>query len=251
MRSLEAIRYLAFAGAITTLVSCASQNIGADAAKPISPSPSAPAVFSDGLHWFRDSAEQQAIYLETYRDAAQAARSLSYGLMPQSWGVILDVDETVLNNSEYMKRLATTGQKFDPRTWDAWVQARSATALPGAKLFIDSILDQLHGQIVLVTNRTQAQCDATEDNLRRTNLRYSRILCDRSGDGDKNPRFHSIVNGESGAAAPLNVLIWIGDNIRDFPDLDQKSPGDLAQFGTRYFALPNPMYGSWQQVPGH
>jgi predicted secreted acid phosphatase len=111
-------------------------------------------------------------------------------------------------------------------------------------------LDQLHGQIVLVTNRTQAQCDATEDNLRRASLRYSRILCDRVGSGDKNARFRSIVNGEPGTAA-LNVLIWIGDNIRDFPDLDQQLPGDLDQFGTRYFALPNPIYGSWQQVPAH
>ena len=188
--------------------------------------------------------------MEAYHAATEAARSFSQGLAAQSWGVILDVDETVLDNSEYMRRLALTGKQFDPHTWDAWVQERNATALPGAKKFIDSVLDQMHGQIVLVTNRVQAQCDATEVNLRRVQLRYSRILCDRAGTGDKNDRFRSIVNGDSGTA-PLNVLIWIGDNIRDFPNLDQASPGDLGQFGMRYFALPNPMYGSWQQVPVH
>jgi 5'-nucleotidase (lipoprotein e(P4) family) len=247
----QLIGKFALAVGATVLISCASPNINAVPAKPAPTASPAPLTFSDGLHWFRDSAEQQAIYLETYREASQAARSLSYGLATQSWGVILDIDETVLDNSEYMKRLALAGQQFDPHTWDAWVQERNATALPGAKVFMDSVLDQLHGQIILVTNRTQAQCDATEDNLLRASLRYSRILCDRVGSGDKNGRFRSIVNGELGTVPPLNVLIWIGDNIRDFPELDQNSPGDLARFGTHFFALPNPMYGSWQKVPQH
>ena len=48
--------------------------------------------------------------------------------------------------------------------------------------------------------------------------------------------------------APLDVLIWIGDNIQDFPNLSQSGPGDFAPFGIHYFTLPNPMYGSWQKV---
>jgi 5'-nucleotidase (lipoprotein e(P4) family) len=203
------------------------------------------------LHWFRDSAERTAIYLETFREAAQSARLNSRGLEPWSWGVILDIDETVLDNSEYTKRRVLENHTFDPRSWDAWVQERSAIALPGAKVFVDTVLDALHGQVVLITNRSDAQCAATEDNLNRASLRYSRILCDREGKGDKNGRFRLITAGETGKAAPLNVLIWIGDNIQDFPDLDQKSPGDFGQFGTRYFALPNPMYGSWQQAPAN
>jgi hypothetical protein len=75
-----------------------------------------------------------------------------------------------------------------------------------------------------MTNRSQAQCDATEDNLRPMKLHYPRDLCDRAGKVDKNSRFHSIVDGEPGTAAPLNVLIWIEDSIRDFPDLRQTSP---------------------------
>jgi hypothetical protein len=55
------------------------------------------------VHWYRDSAEQKAVYIETYRAAAVAARNLSQGLVPLSWGVILDIDETVLDNSDYEK----------------------------------------------------------------------------------------------------------------------------------------------------
>jgi predicted secreted acid phosphatase len=48
---------------------------------------------------------------------------------------------------------------------------------------------------------------------------------------------------------PLKVLIWVGDNIQDFPNLTQASPGNPGDFGVRYFVLPNPMYGSWQKLP--
>ena len=48
----------------------------------------------------------------------------------------------------------------------------------------------------------------------------------------------------------MEVIAWIGDNILDFPALDQSisRQGDaaFAPFGRRFFPLPNPMYGSWQ-----
>jgi 5'-nucleotidase (lipoprotein e(P4) family) len=210
-----------------------------------SPSPKAPPPLPDSVHWFRDSAEQKAVYLQTYRAAAASARTLSAGLAQGSWGVILDVDETILDNSEYQKRLALTGATYDPKSWDAWVQQKKASALPGARAFIDDVRDELHGQVVLVTNRLPGQCVATEENLRKQEIHYDRILC---GDGDKNPRFQSVINGSLGTA-PVNVLIWVGDNIQDFPSLTQQSTGGLTEFGTRYFVLPNPLYGSWQGVP--
>lgn len=206
-----------------------------------------PVSLPDSVHWFRDSAEQKAVYVETYRAATESARKLSAGLAPRSWGVILDVDETILDNSDYQKRLAEIGERFDPKTWNEWVQSRQSTALPGARAFLDAVLDDLSGQVVLVTNRPQDQCAATEDNLRGQQLRYDRILCDRAGGGDKNPRFRAVVKGEPGVP-PVNVLIWVGDNIQDFPSFTQAST-DFAQFGLRYFALPNPLYGSWQSNP--
>jgi hypothetical protein len=49
-------------------------------------------------------------------------------------------------------------------------------------------------------------------------------------------------------SVPLEGLVWIGDNIEDFAALIPSAPGALSQFGTHYFAQPNPMYGSWQNV---
>ena len=49
----------------------------------------------------------------------------------------------------------------------------------------------------------------------------------------------------------LTVVEWLGDNILDFPGMTQDArndPAAFSEFGKRYFILPNPMYGSWQQI---
>lgn len=203
----------------------------------------------DGLHWYRDSAERKAIYVEIYRAAAASAASLSKGYPPHAWGVILDVDETLLDNSKFQKRLAVSGQKYSFAIWDAWVREKQATALPGARDFLNSVLDELQGQVILVTNRSQRECATTEDNLHAVQLRYSRILCAPDGVSDKNERFSQVQTGEPGGNQPIRVVLWIGDNIQDFPNLSQSAMGDTAAFGVKYFSLPNPMYGSWVSVP--
>lgn len=222
---------------------------------PMSTSTSSPvaqttaSTLPDSIHWFRDSAEQKATYLETYHAATNSARTLSTGLQPGSWGVILDIDETILDNSDYQKSQALAGVGFTRESWNTWVLQRKATLLPGAKAFIDAVRDELHGKVALITNRSQDQCGATEDNLHALGLKYDQILCDDVGDGDKNPRFQKVIQGVPGVTSRLNVLIWVGDNIQDFPGLTQATPGDFSLFGKSYFALPNPMYGSWQKVP--
>ena len=52
------------------------------------------------------------------------------------------------------------------------------------------------------------------------------------------------------APRPLTVVAWVGDNILDFPGMSQaarQDPAMLAPFGSRWFILPNPMYGSWER----
>jgi len=161
--------------------------------------------------------------------------------------VVLDIDETILDNSEYNKERSLAGRIYSAESWDEWVARMQAVQVPGVKDFIDAVRDEMHGQVILITNRTADQCPTTEENLRRQAIRYDRILCDTVGDGDKNGRFRSVIAGSAGVP-PLNVLIWVGDNIQDFPGLSQGAPGDPGNFGLHYFVLPNPMYGSWQKL---
>jgi 5'-nucleotidase (lipoprotein e(P4) family) len=215
------------------------------------PSPSAarPSV-GDPILWVRTSAEYRALALQTYRAATRALEELAGARGAGTWAVILDADETVLDNSQHQKEQAALGRSFDAATWSAWVARREAGAVPGARAFLGRVR-ALGGRIAIVTNRTQAECDDTKASFRALELPWDVMLCktDRS---EKEPRFDQVAKGAEGLP-PLEVLLFVGDNIQDFPGLRQPlrhGPEDaFAEFGRRYFLLPNPMYGSWERNP--
>jgi 5'-nucleotidase (lipoprotein e(P4) family) len=207
----------------------------------------------DALHWVRNSAEYRAIALETYRLAADQIRRAAAGRDAGTWAVILDADETVLDNSAYEKELLQQGVTHTPERWSAWVGRRAAPAVPGAVAFVHGV-KELGGRIAIVSNRTEAECADTAANLAALDVAPDAILCRPRETGDKNPRFEKVARGEAFAdGRPAEVLMWVGDNIQDFPSLSQairKGAEDAyAPFGTRFIALPNPMYGSWEKNP--
>jgi 5'-nucleotidase (lipoprotein e(P4) family) len=164
--------------------------------------------------------------------------------------VILDADETVLDNSLEAKERA--GGPYTPTVWAAWVQRREAGAIPGAREFLDGVRSR-GGVVAIVTNRDEALCDDTRENLRALGLAFDVVLCrpDRS-QSDKQPRFDAVTQGRAVPdAGALEVLAYVGDNILDFPGASQAlraAPREsLADFGTRFFVLPNPVYGSWEK----
>ncbi|MDQ6738550.1 MAG: hypothetical protein M3Z30_12720 [Gemmatimonadota bacterium] len=216
------------------------------------PAPTPVTPISTSLHWARGAAEHRAIYLETYRAAGAQLSALSSSRAPRSWGVILDADETVLDNSEYELGRIPFGGTYDATAWAVWVSRGAAPALPGSVAFTE-LVHQLGGNVVIVTNRDEAACPITRSNLERISIRADLVLCKTATD-DKNPRFDAV---QAGTAAPgfpaIAVVEWIGDNIQDFPHLSQairdESETVFAQFGKTFFALPNSMYGSWQRNP--
>lgn len=222
------------------------------------PAPAAtPAVSTQipgGIRWFAAAAEQRAVYVQTYRYATATIERLSQGRSPGSWAVILDADETVIDNSPYEVQQARLGVPYDSVTWDAWVKRGAARALPGAVEFTSRV-HALGGRVVIVTNRDQQYCGVSRDNILRVGVPADEVLCrtDRAN-GSKDPRFEAVQSGSAPSTLPpLNVLMWVGDNIQDFPHLTQaiRSAPDsaLAGFGERYIVLPNPMYGSWERNP--
>jgi 5'-nucleotidase (lipoprotein e(P4) family) len=236
----------------------AAMKKGEDPGKPledksdfqVAPSCAESAVMADGVHWYRDSTEMKAIYTETYRAASAVAKDAARRLPAESWGVILDIDETVLDNSEYQKELAATGASYSDANFLDWLKRQDAAPLPGVAEFVQSVNSTWHGKVVLVTNQTPDQCEQTRHRLQTLTIHYDRMLCDDTHSQDKNERFTMVQQGDPGHhIPPLKVVLWMGDNIRDFPNLSQSSPGDSAQFGVRYFVLPNPMYGSWVNTP--
>jgi 5'-nucleotidase (lipoprotein e(P4) family) len=220
-------------------------------AGPGAPAPGA--VPAGAIHWTRTAAEHRAVFLQTYRWAEQRVRELAAGKAGGTWAVILDADETVIDNSTYQSERAAAGLGYSEESWTEWIERRAATALPGALPFMQ-VVRGLGGRVVIVTNRTEAQCEDTRANFTTLGLVVDLMLCRPPESSDKNPRFAAVQNGTAVAGVPaLEVLMWVGDNIQDFPRLTQQitqqGESQFASFGGRFIILPNPMYGSWERNP--
>ncbi len=202
------------------------------------------------VKWVRSSAEYVAITTQVYRVATQQVLSQARALPSGRWAVILDADDTVLDNSEHERRVSLAGISFSDATWVPWVRERAAPAIPGAVEFIREV-QGAGGRIAIVTNRADTLCADTRVNLEQVGIRADMVLCKPAGGSDKNPRFQQVERGTAdGSTGPLTVVAWVGDNILDFPGMSQdarEAPAMLAPFGTRWFILPNPMYGSWER----
>lgn len=210
------------------------------------------------IHWFRTAAEYRALTEQIYRNASRRVETLAADRTPGTWAVILDADETVLDNSEYQRRIAEAGLEFDPETWAEWVDEEAAGIIPGADRFIATVREA-GGRVAIVTNRTAEECPATVRTMEALGIRTSVVLC-RTETSEKEPRFRMAEEGVRTAGPgviltgreplpPMDVVLWVGDNVGDFPGLDQglrdAGPESFEEFGRRFFVLPNPMYGSW------
>jgi 5'-nucleotidase (lipoprotein e(P4) family) len=205
----------------------------------------------ESIRWVRDSAEYRALCVQVFRRATAHIETESSTRPAGSWAVILDADETVISNATYQLERARLALPFTQASWTAWVRRREATPLPGAPQFLNRV-HALGGRIAIVTNRLESECADTAAVFAAHALAYDAMLCrPDGGSGDKNPRFEAVASGRTPAGAGrLEVVAYIGDNVLDFPALNQsiKTAGDeaFAEFGVHFFVLPNPMYGSWQ-----
>jgi len=213
---------------------------------------------SSALQWVRGSVEAAALYVQTYRLASDelakqrgSKETSCAASRSEPWGVVLDVDETVLDNSAWRVELAQRGQTYSEERWNAWARTQRATALPGAEQFIRGV-KELCGHVVLVTSRSEGICDATRSNLQAQGLVHDAVICARGGKS-KQQSFTEIGTGTAARGlAALEIVAFVGDNIQDFPEWTQTSCKSLAElerdFGKKYFLLPNPIYGSWERV---
>ena len=179
--------------------------------------------------------------------------SAAYHDLPPA--VVLDVDETVLDNSAYQARLIRQNETYDSASWNAWVRERKATPVPGAVAFTQAA-ERMGVEVIYLTNRDHSVEDATRDNLRLfdfpLNPNKDLLLTEneRPGwDGSKTPRRQFL-------ADQYRILLLVGDNFGDFAPGAESSVGErqrLSQtyerfWGSRWIALPNAQYGSWESA---
>jgi 5'-nucleotidase (lipoprotein e(P4) family) len=220
--------------------------------------------------WTQTAIEHDLIYLQTYRDAQS---QLLAALKDRHWdalgkddrvapikglkpAVVLDIDETVLDNSPYQARLIRSGGEYNEADWAAWCKEEAAHALPGAVQFTQFAAK--HGiAVIYITNRAKDLDAVTLANLRKVGLPVSgpdAFLglgtfvegCEQIGT-QKSCRRQLI-------SRKYRVLMQFGDQIADLVTVIANNPAGRRQamapytkwIGTRWFVLPNVTYGSWE-----
>jgi 5'-nucleotidase (lipoprotein e(P4) family) len=203
------------------------------------------------VKYVRDSEEYATLTRQVYRQALAAVTANTRTRMAGPWVVVLDIDETVLDNSTYELDRSTYGLTFEPRSWNAWVERGEAGMVPGVLGFISGVR-RLGGRIAFITNRDEATRAATIENLRRFNLweEVDRLCLATDSTYTKRVRRTEVTEGRGNCAwagTPAPVIVYVGDQLGDFPGAGETDAdvGTDDAFGRRYFLLPNPMYGSW------
>jgi 5'-nucleotidase (lipoprotein e(P4) family) len=242
------------------------------AAPATPPAATAPDDNLNAVLWVQRSAEYRANAISIFRAAAD---HLDAALAEPEWdalvpdereqaapakglapAVIMDIDETVLDNSPYQARLVVNGLEYDEVTWDQWVAEKKARPVPGVLEFARAA--EAKGVTVLyLSNRAVHLKEATLANLRAAGLPVkddSVFLglgthvegCEQNG-SEKLCRRRL-------AGREYRVLMQFGDQLGDFVEITANTPEARAAlldeyddwFGERWWMLANPTYGSWE-----
>lgn len=157
--------------------------------------------------------------------------------------IVMDLDETVLDNSKYQIDLTKKGESYNPESWSEWVNLKEADLVPGAKKFIDNV-KKTNVRIVFLSNRMDKNKMPTIENMENLSIvdENDIFLLRIDKEDKKYIRRSEIINGNGRLSeiGPLKVLAYFGDAKHDFPEND----GNFT-FGQNMFMFPNPMYGKW------
>lgn len=156
--------------------------------------------------------------------------------------VVLDLDETVLDNSPYEARLIKNGESFKPETWNTWVAEANADLIPGAKDFLMQT-DKNGLEIFYISNRDQSGLRATLQNLKAhglPNADSTHVLL-KSESSDKTARRQQVEETHQ-------IILLIGDQMGDFAEQAQLSEISEDSLHRHFVLIPNPMYGAFTKI---
>jgi acid phosphatase len=201
----------------------------------------------------RDSEEYAAIARQLFRSAERAATDAARRQPRGSaWAVVLDVDETALDNSAHQLERLAYRVPFDSASWNAWTRRVEAGTVPGVAGFIAAVR-RLGGRVAWISNRWESTREPTRANLTARGLwNDDDRLCLLTPEPayTKAARRAEVASGAGRCGwdgTPVTVLAFVGDQMADFPQAGEQDPdaGRDDAFGVRFFLLPDPMYGSW------
>jgi acid phosphatase len=227
--------------------------------------------------WVQTSVEYGMIAEAAYRQAADRLgrivtdpgaladpdhrpRTITGG--PEKVAVVMDVDQTIFNNTPYVVRLIW-GERWHDQSaeqdWESWCRQEAATAVPGAVEFmaavreLDDHLEDVELRLFLITNRNASLEAATVANLRAVGVEIDpkSVLClDEQEGWDRNKATRRAHVADLG----YRIAMIVGDDLNDLRPVRGLSLQQRLDLMKRHRELldrglwvlvPNPIYGSW------
>ncbi|OOF40623.1 5'-nucleotidase, lipoprotein e(P4) family [Rodentibacter rarus] len=203
-----------------------------------------------GLNWMQNSGEYQALAYQAY-NMAKVAFEQAKVPKGKKKAVVVDLDETMLDNSPYAGWQVKNNKPFDSKDWTRWVEARQSRAIPGAVEF-NNYVNAHNGKMFYVSNRKDSSEKAgTIDDMKRLGFKgvEESVFYLKKEKSPKAARFAEIEK------QGYEIVLYIGDNLDDFGDavygkLNAERRDfvakNQAKFGKTYIVLPNANYGGWE-----
>ena len=168
--------------------------------------------------------------------------------------IIVDIDETILDNSRYQATLLKNHQTHSGQRFTEWVNRAEAAALPGAVEFLRYATSR-GVRVFYITNRKEVEKEGTAVNLKKLGFPEvtDQTLLVRTDpqNSSKEPRRESV-------SKKHRIVLLMGDNLNDFAEVFDKSrtvsdrlaaaDQNKDKFGVRFIVLPNAMYGDWENA---
>lgn len=235
--------------AAAVLVAGMAAGCRTDARKSHSPNE----YLTQSVLWYRWAAECRALQIQAYNVARARLEEALKTPTARPRAVVLDLDETVLDNGPFEAALIV--ERGSPsRGWNDWCRQARAGAVAGAVEFLQ-FADEKGVSLYYVSNRSEALRACTLENLRKLGIPQAtdEHLRTKGRESSKESRRKDI-------AETHDIVLLIGDNLCDFSaDFDEqpthKRAAEVerlkAEFGKRWIILPNPIYGDWEAALFH
>lgn len=221
--------------------------------------------------WFQRSSEYKANAISSYK---LAKLMLDKALLEKNWtaavkeqginyenkkpAVILDLDETVINNSAFSAKLIKDNKYYDDQSWNdwqKWIKVAKATLIPGAEDFINYAKSK-NVEVFYVSNRVASQEKDTRKNLKKLNIYLNDKIDTVLLKKEKKEWTSKKSSRREHISKTHRILLLIGDNLGDFTDKKKDSLNNRDKeafsklneknWGEKWIVLPNPLYGSWE-----
>lgn len=235
--------------------------VGSSGAQQAVPAPAANLDYQIGAILYQQrSAEYRALAYQAYNLARlrldqdldkHNVKKLPKDQRKMPRAIVVDIDETVLDNSPANAVGAKNNVPFNIKDWYAWGEMRKAKPVPGAVDFLNYAVSK-GVKIFYISNRDEVQKQATIDNLKSAGFNdvgTNNVML-RDKESTKEPRRLAV-------AGKYRIVMLMGDNLDDFSDaFERKSIVDRFAaveanrdlWGKKFIVLPNAMYGTWESA---